>query len=218
MKLFCISDLHLDEAFLDVFPLALKKLQPDAVLVAGDFTFHGPLSYVEDFLKLCDIPIFAVPGNVDPPEILDLLEKKKANVHMHTSKLSDFDVLGFGGSLITPFRYSFAFEESEIRKQLSPLKISSKTIFLTHAPPYADDNIDMSCKGEKLGLKPLREFILEKKPLLNICGHVHEREGVSKLGETTIVKLAPAMDGRGALVELNETGINVSFLSLGEMI
>jgi Icc-related predicted phosphoesterase len=64
-----------------------------------------------------------------------------------------------------------------------------------------------------VGSKSVRKMVEEKRPILLICGHVHEHEGREILGETLIVKLAPAEKLRAAEIEIKDS-IDVNFISL----
>jgi Icc-related predicted phosphoesterase len=48
---------------------------------------------------------------------------------------------------------------------------------------------------------------------LNICAHIHEKEGKIMLSKTLVVKLGPAMYGRVAKIDISDK-IEVSFFDL----
>lgn len=224
MRLLCLADLHCSASILDYLPSALRSIKPDAIILAGDIVSRGTINYANVLLSLSDLPILAVPGNGDPSELIKILEKRNANLHLK-SIYYDFNnekinFAGFGGST-NQFNYEsdFIFHDNYAYTELSKLNILNKTVLITHSPPFLDSDLDLSDFGGKLGSRSIRKIILEKKPLLNICGHVHETEGIEKLGETTILKLAPAKDGRGAILELNDDKIKkIDFVDFGDML
>ncbi len=77
-------------------------------------------------------------------------------------------------------------EEKELKESFS--KIKKVNIILSHLPPYGilDEDTGLNTKGDHMGSKLLREFILNKKPKLVICGHIHT-PGEVRLGETLII-------------------------------
>ncbi len=84
------------------------------------------------------------------------------------------------------------------------------SIVLCHPPPYgAFDSVGPM----HVGSRAVRKMVEEKKPILLICGHIHEYEGKEILGETLIVKLGPAEKMRAAEIEIDDT-IDVKFISL----
>ena len=78
-----IADLHGQFGKIDSF----LDLSPEAVFIAGDITNMGPVDAVDDVLSRIDVPCFAVPGNCDPREILDVLEHSDT-VSLHGSAIN----------------------------------------------------------------------------------------------------------------------------------
>ena len=209
MKLLAISDLHGDEQFLDHLRSHLATNRYDAIFTAGDIEGH---SYAEDLLDLLSgIKTFAVPGNMDSKDVIDLLDERNVLIEGRREKLGDWYVAGVGGGLPSPFNTVNERTEEEIREQLNKAKIDEYTILITHAPPYGvmDDPVE----GVNIGSKSIRDTILQKKPLLNVCGHVHERQGQKMLGETLVVKLGPAKNMMVAIIEIKDS-IDVTFMGI----
>ena len=46
---------------------------------------------------------------------------------------------------------------------------------------------DMTPRGERVGCFDLREVILNKKPRIHICGHIHHGYGLGMLGNTLVM-------------------------------
>jgi hypothetical protein len=74
-----------------------------------------------------------------------------------------------------------------IEQDLNRLKIDNKTILISHAPPY-NTNLDMTLNKRHLGSEALRKIITEKKPILVLCGHIHETVKMSGNYRDTIGK------------------------------
>ena len=84
------------------------------------------------------------------------------------------------------------------------------SILLSHPPPFG---VFDSVGPTHVGSQAVRKIVERKKPIMVICGHIHEYEGKEILGETLIVKLAPAEKMRAAEIEISDA-IDVKFISL----
>jgi Icc-related predicted phosphoesterase len=62
--------------------------------------------------------------------------------------------------------------------------------------------------GRHVGSKALRAFVDRTEPSLVVCGHIHERRGIERIGRTTLVNCGQASKGHYALVDV-ETEIGV---------
>lgn len=174
LKILLIADVHGEVAKLSEFLEHFKEKDFDLVLCPGDFTdmFNVPEGYSQMDIaeivlqKLLSLgkPVFCVPGNHDPYEILDLFDDYEVNLHGRFENFKGFKLVGFGGAL-TPFNTKFEPTEEETRESLSRLtsKKKEKVILLTHSPPYGT-SLDKTEKGEHVGSKAIREFI-EKENL-----------------------------------------------------
>lgn len=209
MKLLALSDLHADEELLDRLRALSSKKKYDAALFCGDLTTNGPVSYAEEALSLF-MRSFAIFGNMDPPEVAEKISQMGKSVHARSVKLGEWKLAGIGGSNPTPFDTPTEFSELEIEAFLSKAQVDENTILLSHAPPYG--LFDAIGKNH-VGSKSVRECIEANKPLMVICGHIHEYEGQEVLGETLVVKLAPAEKLRAAEIEITDE-IKADFISL----
>lgn len=181
----------------------------DLTIIAGDFTLEGPVKFVEDFLNRIEGKVLAIPGNMDPPEVLDLLERKGVSLHRKTVEIDGITFFGFGGSSTTPFNTPFEFDDEEIEKLISGFKAD---IAVFHDTPYGFfDWIN----GKSVGSIAIRRWVESVKPKIVFCAHIHEHEGVAKLTETLIVKIPPANKGRCVLVEFEDfNDVIVRFVNL----
>ena len=102
---------------------------------------------------------------------------------------------------MTPFNTPGELAEEEIYERIKDLPIDQKTILVCHCPPcgYFD-----SVRGEKTGSTSLLRIIHEKEPLVFLCGHIHELEGVARIGKTTVIKIPAAMNGKVAVLNTGE--------------
>ncbi len=196
LKILLIADVHGEIEKLSRFLRAFKERDFDLVLCPGDFTdmFNIPEGYTQTDVaeivlqKLISLgkPVFCIPGNHEPYEILELFNEYGVNLHAKSRKFREFEFIGFGGAT-TPFNTKFEPTEDEIRESLWRLKPRSngRTILVTHCPPYGTV-VDKTETGEHVGSKTIRDFIEKEKPILAFSAHIHEAGGVDKIGRTVI--------------------------------
>jgi Icc-related predicted phosphoesterase len=192
MKLLLFSDIHCDVSRCEL--LVERSKDVDIVIGAGDFAnFRRGLDLSIEVLKKMIKQTILVPGNSESfEELVDACKDWKESRVLHGSglRIYDYDFYGVGGGIpITPFGdWSYDFSEEEAKKLLS--ECPSGAILVTHSPPKGV--LDKSSLGKSLGSKSIRETILEKNPLLVVCGHIHESSGKnSKLGNSEVVNAGP---------------------------
>jgi Icc-related predicted phosphoesterase len=199
-----VSDLHGDEAALEKVVSRAKDYE--YILVAGD------VGGGEGFAKELAAPgnVFAVPGNGDR----DFLERIFGDRFIHGKRAEmgeGLNLVGFGFSPPTPFHTPLEFPEEKLYGWMKGLPIDGNTILLTHAPPYG---IMDEVRGGHAGSTAVKRIMEEKRPLLNACGHIHEREGVGKLGETPVLKVGAAKLGMAGEIEINKRRIELRNIRL----
>ncbi len=151
-----------------------------------------------------DTNIYVMPGNDDSFKILKILVNAEKSglvkqIHMKSHKIFDeYNILGYSFVPPSPFKFKewekFDLSEKEamlsesfdvlkgrgtIRDDLDKLDLGGKrTIFVSHAPPY-NTNLDVTSTSEHVGSQSIRDFIIAKKPLVSLHGHIHESSRVS---------------------------------------
>jgi Icc-related predicted phosphoesterase len=209
MKLLALSDLHADEELLDRLRALSSRSQYDAVLFCGDITNRGPVSYAEEAVKLFP-NVYAVHGNMDPPEVVQKLSSLGVLVHGKKVRLREWNLVGLGGSNPTPFHTPNELSEEQIESVLARAGVNEFSVVLSHPPPFG---IFDTVGQMHAGSKAVRKMVEEKKPIMLICGHIHEYEGKQILGDTLIVKLGPAEKLRAAEITISDS-IDVKFINL----
>ena len=217
MKILIVADIHSNLPTLDKILSISQNENPDLVICPGNFT---DVFLVSDFpqLDLAEIitqkllslnkPLFCVPGNHDPPEILDVFRDYNCNLHNQLKPFQNFDFLGFGGAQ-TPFNTPFEPSEEETSKSLEALFQKSQSpnkILVAHNPPK-DTPLDKIKSGQHVGSPSIRNLILSQKPLLSISAHIHEGKGQYILGTTTLFNPGPAFLGNYGLVSIEKSKI-----------
>ncbi len=209
LRLFALADIHAEEAALDRLRAISMRANYDAVIIAGDITNNGPVSFAKEVLELFPDNLYVVHGNMDSAPVVDMLASSKSYVHGRKAKLGEWNIVGLGGSNPTPFHTPSEYSEGEIERILSAANVDEYTILVSHPPPYGIfDNVGTINAGSK----SVRECIEKKRPILALCGHIHENEGQKLVGDTLVVKLGPASSLRGAELTIGDD-IGVKFIT-----
>lgn len=88
---------------------------------------------------------------------------------------------------------------------------NKKVIFVSHNVPYKTKLSKINSKdspnevqGVEKGSKLSRRIIEKYKPILNLCGHMHENQGRDKIKETLIINNGAVVDGRACVIDFDE--------------
>ncbi len=213
MRILALSDIH--GAIDAVRRIIENESGYDVVVMSGDAAPYGaPRGAREVLRKISELIsphlLIAVPGNMDDPEAYEELRDSNENenvriVHGRSISVEDIVFVGVGGSPPTPFRTVFEMNEDEIARILEQAihgVESTNLVLVSHAPPYKT-KCDKAVLGLHVGSKAVRSFIEQKKPILCICGHIHESRAVDRIGSTIVVNPGPAMRGFYAVIEVS---------------
>lgn len=215
MRLLVLADIH---GKLDNLSKMVDKINEDTidyVLCSGDFIDEYNIPHGFTLTDIIDVfvqkllafgkPVYCVPGNVDPVEIIDVFEEYGINIHNKKGKINKLNIIGWGGAL-TPFHTMFEPTEAETKKSLEKLSSGIKNfILLLHNPPK-NTKLDLVNK-KHVGSVEERKFIENKKPLLVISAHIHEAAGTDKLGSSILFNPGAVSEGFYGLVEINRKSI-----------
>lgn len=181
MRFIAISDTHCRHR-------NLKLPKGDVLLHAGDISNRGELKEVQDFLDWFSKQPHAhkifIAGNHDFffEREKDAVIKKIIPDSIHYLKEEEIiiDGIKIWGSPYTPWFFNWAFNVrrgEDLEKHWK--KIPPDTdVLLTHGPVYGI--LDMVVNEQHAGDKDLLKKIIELKPKVHICGHIHESYGMIK--------------------------------------
>jgi len=208
LKILAVADFHGLPSGEKNFSTFLERGY-DCLVLIGDLTNFGPANLAESLLeraKAAGVPTFAIPGNCDPKQILQVLEKYEVNLHSKCEQLDNITLVGLGGSNLTPFNTPFELTEAEIQEELAALTCTTDTnwVLVTHAPPHGT-KLDQIAEGTHVGSKSIRKFIEQKQPLVALCGHVHEARNTDKLGRTLMINPGPISKGYAAEITVDKS-------------
>lgn len=220
MRIIAGTDFHGSKPAFEALVREADRHCVDAIIVCGDVTNFGTFEQAKSLLSLLagtGIPVFFVPGNCDPPSIIDLNFNGLRCIHGVNVLFKDFILMGVGGSPVTPFNTFFEMSEDEIlevlRRCLSGIESFHEILIVSHAPPK-NTRLDRTFLGLHVGSESLRRFIEEHKPLLTVCGHIHEARGKDLIGRTIIVNPGPARHGNYALLNVEKNNVKVDLLTM----
>ena len=179
MKFIAISDTHCRHR-------SLRIPKGDVLLHAGDISLRGDRREIVDFLdwfgKLPHPHKIFIAGNHD-----FFFEREKASaikkllpdsVQYLKEETIDINGIKIWGSPYTPWFFKWAFNKrrgvalAEHWKNIP----SDADVLLTHGPAYGI--LDVVIGEQNAGDKDLLKKLLEVKPKVHICGHIHESHGM----------------------------------------
>jgi Icc-related predicted phosphoesterase len=162
--------------------------------------------------------------NIKHLKNLILIDKRK-------SKLKGIEVIGHGGYVDSTEYIKHPIDKDKKKQKLRLVRykeyeknlfklFSGKPknfIFLTHYTPYGYFDKISSKKGpmygKHVGFEPYNKVIKKYNPLLCICGHMHEYQGMKRLGKTIVINPGPAYEGKAALIDVERQKIkSIKFL------
>jgi Icc-related predicted phosphoesterase len=192
MKLLLFSDLHCDA-------VATRRLVEradayDVLVGAGDFArVRRGIHICIDILRAVAKPAVVVPGNNETVDELREACRHWPQAHvLHGTgvTISGVPFYGLGGGVpVTPFgSWSFDLTEEQGAELLLSCPMSS--VLVSHSPPKGI--LDRSSGGDSFGSVAVAEAIQRTRPILVVCGHIHECGGqVASLGTTPVVNAGP---------------------------
>ena len=112
---------------------------------------------------------------------------------------------GVGGSIPyrghTPSEVPEAAFEARLLAGAAAVPADVPLVVLSHQPPHGSV-VDNAGWGRHAGSVRLRAFLEARRPLLCLCGHIHEGVGVEEIAGCRVVNPGPAAHGRCARIVL----------------
>jgi len=185
------------------------------------------LDLAEQRLAGTGIPLYAMTGNDDPPELQGLLRDSPVLTETEEGLVDlgeGITMLSFGYSNPTPWHTPRELPDDEIQrrveKKAAALERPERAVFNLHVPPARtaidrapalDGSLKPVVKGgavvmESVGSEAVRRVLEEYQPMLGLHGHIHESRGAVRLGSTLAVNPGSEYgDGVlcGALLEID---------------
>lgn len=205
MKILVLSDIHSRlrplRAILD--SVLRNKVDPDAILIAGDLTDYGTEQEVTEVhscirMRFPIPPVFEVEGNCDR---CILQRTSLMNVHLVSSLPVVSKGLIFGG---LDWESSDGDEVASDcleswNKRIEPCG-EHPLVGMSHRPPLGS-NADIR-HTVHVGSPLIAEILRRTGPLVWICGHIHESASAGILNETFVINPGPAREGCFAILSI----------------
>lgn len=190
MRLLAFSDLHRDQDRAE--RLVEKAREADVVVGAGDYaTMRMGLEGTIEVLSAIAAPAVLVPGNAESDTELWRACAAWPSARVLNGEATTVDGVTFfglgGGVPPTPFPWSFDLSEDEAAAKLE--SCPEGAVLVVHSPPrgYLDE-----VHGRHLGSRAILAAIERKRPVLAVCGHIHQCWGrEAGIGTTPVVNVGP---------------------------
>ena len=205
----------------------IKKLDSTGKKI---YTVWGNSDFYSDFEELKKgAPVSAYPGDYD-----GIVKKSKNIVLIDRKRATEnrTEIIGYGGYVdVTDYimkpidktkkkQMARARRYKKDEKRLEQLFLKKKPlknfIFLTHYTPYGImDKVRLKSSpmhGKHVGWMPYNRIIKKYKPLLCVCGHMHENQGMQKIGKTLVINAGAACEGKYAVINTDGRKIKVRFV------
>lgn len=216
MKFLVLSDLHAANDMIEKMDSLFK--QADGVLFAGDFAeCFKPETGKEALDKFCKKhdTIFAVLGNCDNEDFLVDLDEQDINVENALVYEGGLAIAGAGGG--TKFTGKTEFERTEediiadfeivenAVAETGDASLWKSLIMICHNPPKGEvcDKVNEELHA---GSQMFTDYVAKNQPVAVICGHIHEGQGVEKIGETTVMNPGSMAEGCYGWLEVEKDG------------
>jgi len=200
MRFLIISDVHAREKVAVWSNRLIEERGLDAVIVLGDITHFGPPAWAGEFLARFSVPVYAVPGNCDPPGTIEFIARHATLLHGSKMKVGHYTFGGLGGSNPTIFNTPFEMSEEEIMESLRPV-MEKGMVLVTHCPPFGVH--DLVVGNRHTGSTAIKTLVEEFRPIAVLSGHIHEARGILKQDGCLYLNPGAAKDGYSAILELN---------------
>jgi len=164
------------------------------VVCGGDITWFGKdLDKILKKISTIDKMVLMIQGNHEEGDSLGKKCKKYNNIrfiHQKSFRMGNKVFFGYG-------KGSFAREDKRFERCFNEfkktLKKDDEVILVTHGNPYKT-KFDLLYDDAHVGNKSFNKAIKVLKPVLYICGHLHENTYVKDVIGSTLV-INPGPDG-----------------------
>lgn len=201
MRILVLSDIHSSLNSVKRIIEEAWDMGVNLTLISGDITHFNRADAVK-ILSAIPGKKAAVPGNCDPPDIIeDFEESGTIDLHGKRAEIDGLVFAGLGASNPLPFSTLFTYSEESIFTILDSISHGAD-IIVTHTPPYGI--LDRTAFGHRGGSMAIRKIVEKYRPMLSVFGHIHESPGMEEKDGTVFVNPGPAKDGRYAIIDIEE--------------
>jgi len=207
-----LSDIHGNIDQIEKIAETLRT--SDLLLLSGDITHFGKENEAKQIIRRISeyqSNILAVSGNCDYPEVEYYLSKEGISVHSKSAIFGGIGFLGVGGSLPCPGSTPNELSEKEMKEFLAlayaSLYETIPFILVVHHPPFNTFS-DHANGGIHMGSHVVSQAIENYKPLMCVCGHIHEAKGKDKVFDSIVINPGDFKEGNYALVKIYDYNVD----------
>ena len=202
MRIYAVADIHGRSDKIALIRENTMQLNPDVLVVAGDITHFTSAAKILVQLNNLSAPVLAIRGNTDRFRVENLFEDfpNIFPLHLKQVTIGRTSFIGLSGCIPIPFSSRICLNQAQMIQKLKPM-IKSNSVLVAHPPPRG--TLDEVLGKFHAGCRSLTKVIKVCRPLLMICGHIHERPGSIYMGKTLVVNCALGKTHAGAMIELN---------------
>jgi len=198
MKLLAFTDTHEDPRAFTRLRRLIAQERVDLAACVGDFTVMGRSTQkMLHELDTLGVPVVLIHGNHEDEEEVESLLDSCKNItwaHQRLVTVKGIPFVGFGGGGFREREPALERLEKELGDRITP-----RTIIMCHAPP-AGTTTDAISDDWHVGNESLSALIRRRRPLLVLCGHIHECfHAHDTLAGTTIINPGPD----GEIIEID---------------
>jgi len=203
MRIYAVADIHGRSDKIELIRGNTLQLNPDVLVVAGDITNYTGSAGILAQLNDIPVPVLAVRGNTDPLRVENLFEyfSNISPLHLKQVTIGRTPFVGASGCIPIPFSSRICLNQAQVIKKLKAL-IKRNSVLVAHPPPWG--TLDEVFGKFHAGCHSLEKAIKICRPMLMICGHIHESSGSVFIGQTLVVNCALGKNHAGALIELDK--------------
>jgi Icc-related predicted phosphoesterase len=205
MRIYAVADIHGKPDKIAWVREKTEDLKPDVLVVAGDITnYFNSADVIEQFNHM-PAPVLAIRGNTDLARVDRLLDDypNTSSLHLKEQKINGLKLVGVSGTIPVPFSSRIGWHEKRIINALAAL-VDDNSVLVVHSPPRGV--LDDAFGKFHAGCRRLYHLVVQRRPRLVLCGHIHEHPGIASIGQTTVVNCCVSRTGRGAMVDFDPDG------------
>lgn len=225
MKIFSVADIHGNQKIYSKIKELVIQKKIDVLILPGDLypkpnavtfeTFNAiqrdSVQQMDELFKDLEIPIYYLLGNDDWVE-----DGIHCGINLH-GRLEEYEGVYFTGFQYvrkTGYHTNRELSEDKIQKnfkeQVESLKLNHKKplVLVGHTPLYLLQ--DKILNSEHVGSRKLRIEIEKLRPIVYLCGHIHEDFGMNTLHNTFIFNCACQYEInllRGYIIEIKNGNV-----------
>jgi hypothetical protein len=203
MRIYAFADIHGRTERLSAVARVAAAERPALLVAAGDLAGRRRLSPAVAALDRLGLPVLVVAGNGDGAGLAAAVAASERLVMLDAEARcwEGVPFAGIGGTLPLPFGTRVAWRERAALASLAD-RLPPGSVLVAHPPPRGVQ--DRVAGRLACGSRGLRDLVLARRPVVMICGHVHEDAGIGRLGGSLVVNASMGRGGLGAIVTLGE--------------